>query len=172
MNHLGIRLILIVIFFTLPLYAKSVQGLRNTVWGMSRIQVMSNETRPLIEKTDEFLQYTISLYGYDFKLFYRFTGNKLTEGTYVLAQNLEKNEDYLRLFNKYIYHLENVYGKTMKAKISWKNDYYRNDPERLPEALESGDVVLTGMMRIKGSIIILTVQRHEGKISFRIRYSP
>lgn len=78
---------IIVILFSIKVYAAQINGFRIAFWDYTKPQVEKNEKAILIEKGDDYLYYIGRIYNYDCVVFYNFNDNKLIGGGYIIPLN-------------------------------------------------------------------------------------
>lgn len=122
---------------------------RKTRWGMSRPEVKSSEDADYVgagtigiddEKYDTSLVYEDKIGGLDVTILYIFTNEKLSQGIYQFKSRYSDPNTYLVNFNKMVEAYKKKYGAPWEVKEEWKDEKYKNDPDKLGQALTEGHI--------------------------------
>ena len=123
---------------------------RKTRWGMSLSEVKSSENADYIgagiieigddEKYDTSLVYEDKIGGLDVTILYIFTNEKLSQAIYQFKSRYSDPDTYLVNFNKMVEAYKKKYGAPWEVKEEWKNEKYKNDPDKVGQALTEGHI--------------------------------
>lgn len=122
---------------------------RKTRWGMSLSEVKSSENADYIgagtvgigdETYDTSLVYEDKIGGLDVTILYIFTNEKLSQAIYQFKSRYSDPNTYLVNFNKMVEAYKNKYGAPWEVKEEWKNEKYKNDPDKVGQALTEGHI--------------------------------
>ena len=122
---------------------------RKTRWGMSLSEVKSSEDADYVgvgtvgmddEEYDSALVYEDKIGGLDVIILYIFTNEKLSQAIYQFKSRYSDPDTYLVNFNKMVEAYKNKYGAPWEVKEEWKNEKYKNDPDKVGQALSEGHI--------------------------------
>jgi hypothetical protein len=113
---------------------------RHTTWGMSQEQVIAAEKTEPAKETENTLAYPIKIQGKNYLLMYLFVNDKLAKSAYTLLDNFTNKADYMVEYEKIKNLLVKLYGTPADDGKNWKDDTYRDNPERWAMAIAKGEL--------------------------------
>jgi hypothetical protein len=111
---------------------------RKVNWGMSRKQVKSTETQPILRDGLDSLAYQYKLAGLDCTIVYKFTGDKLVNAAYLIEQGHVDPQKFFDDFASLRTYLQRFYGDPLSDQQEWKDEMYKPDRNRWGFAVSIG----------------------------------
>jgi len=114
------------------------RDLRNVNWGMSKEEVMNNETLTLVEQIDNNLVYFTSVSNLECLLIYEFVNNKLYSANYVFSEEHTTQNQYINDYFTIKGLLEKKYGEPVNYEERWNDSLFKSDPDKRGLAVSVG----------------------------------
>lgn len=152
---------------------------RDYEWGTTMDEVIETEITPemILEKDyvlseDLLIIMDSSVGGYDCYTSFSFSDNKLVRGSYSLTEdhlnNIDYYNDYMALKDKYL----EKYGTPSNEVTDWIDERYKNQPDKIGDAIALEDVVFfNAWLDDVGNNIVFACYGEDYKIHTAIQYS-
>ncbi|QEN03307.1 hypothetical protein EW093_00825 [Thiospirochaeta perfilievii] len=115
---------------------------RQTIWGMTKKEVMGIETTSLVEGSNENnLMYTSKVAGKDCYIIYFFTQDILTSARYFFTEKHSNKNDFILDYNSIKELLTDKYSNAIKEDVIWRDDLYKDDFSDWGLAISIGDLL-------------------------------
>ncbi|MEM6780378.1 MAG: hypothetical protein AAF569_00785 [Pseudomonadota bacterium] len=171
------RFLVILLFLITPAFAQDAQtedtfvgDARGLVWGLSQDDIKRYEQSEFLGPFENALSYKGQDFGKDAFITYYFFDNKLgriiVEYDYLRANP----QDYLNDYIEFQSQLTELYGDPSSDDIVWRNDIYRNDPERWGIGVMMGGVQFSSLWSTPTSIIRMTLRGDKMKAELETTY--
>jgi hypothetical protein len=134
---------------------------------MSKEQVRSLEKSTFIQDTGKLLFFTGTISGMDTYILYGFKDGVLNSGSYSIRENFVNENNYIERFEDLRKQLITKYGEPFLDDVIWKNNLYRDDPDRFGLAVSSGHLEYRTNFKGEGETIIslsLSGENYESKL--------
>lgn len=147
------RTLLILLAITLS-PALLAADFRNASWNDTPNQVKATETAHLVREETDNLFYKDRLAGIKVIINYTFLNGKLVECTYMADETYTNKNQYIRDINTLNELLTKKYGAPVKHEQFWRDDRYKNDPQKHGFAVSIGHLVYRTEWQTPDSIIV------------------
>ncbi|HQE58313.1 MAG TPA: hypothetical protein PLA54_03865 [Spirochaetota bacterium] len=166
-------ILLILIFSTFTLFSEEKYDFRKVKWGMSFEEVLKSENiNPKSSMQNEYISYNDSIFFKDCSLNYYFFDGKLSR-IFMSFGNLfplEKN-NYFEEYNEIKKLYEKRYGQVSKSQTIWHNKKFKNNPDKINEAISKKHVNIDDTWIAERTVISLgIVVNDSGKVSIVVLY--
>ena len=151
--------ILTLIFISsFSLFSEEKYDFRKSRWDMSFEEVLKSENKPVFSFKDSCIKYSDMVYFKEVELFYHFSEGKLSRIaiSFINLFPLEKNnyyEEYDIIRSYYI----KKYGKVSFNQTEWYNKKFKNNPDKINEAIGKNHVSITDSWELENTIITIGV---------------
>lgn len=162
------KLIILALFFCTMLHSLDF---RDYNWGDSKEEVLKTEQREPLLNQKEFLVYEGVVAKFPATIIYTFLEDELVRGMYVLQTEYEKNNDYIMDFFYLQKLLTQLYGKPMEELDITKSMVEKDRRGRYGKEIAQGERILQNKWKLERTLIILTLDGKENKLSTRVNYS-
>jgi len=166
-------ILLLLIFSAVTLFSEEQYDFRKVKWGMSFEEVLKSENiNPKSSIKDEYISYNDSIFFKDCNLNYYFFERKLSRIFISFGDlfPLEKN-NYFEEYNEIKKLYEKRYGKVSKSQTIWYNKKFKNNPDRINEAISKNHVNIGDAWILEKTVISLgIVVNDSGKVSIVVLY--
>lgn len=164
---------LLLIFSAVSLFSEEQYDFRKVRWGMSFEEVLKSENiNPKSSMQDEYISYNDSIFFKDCNLNYYFSDGKLShifmsfDGLFPLEKN-----NYFEEYNEIKKYYEIKYGKISKSQTIWYNKKFKNNPDKINEAISKKHVNIDDTWILERTVISLgIVVNDSGKVSIVVLY--
>ena len=148
---------------------------RKTKWGMSEAEVKASEgsqpqAGPKSPSFDNILIYQGNVANLTAFCAYKFVSNQLVETAYVFTEEHSNLNLYISDYNKIKEILTGKYGQPTSDRTVWKNNLYRDDPDRYWMAVAKGDLAYGSSWTTPTTTILLTLTGDNYNISMILSY--
>lgn len=149
---------------------KALNGFRDAAWGMSMQDVKKVETANLESEDGDGLIYSGNVAGLDCYIIYSFTSDKLTLGYYSFSKKYSNDNNYIDDYDKVVDLLISKYGLPEKQDEIWRNDLFRDDPQRWGMAVSAGYLVYQSIWDLPKTEIMLKLYGNNYEINHVLFY--
>ncbi len=143
---------------------------RQTYWGMNREQVKKSETMKPIDETDTQVVYSGNVSGMDAQFGYIFVGGKLVQAAYIFTEKHTNENEYISDYKKLKEILSRKYGTPNLDDQVWRNNLYRNDPDKWGFAISYGHLTYRSKWETEDSEISLVLYGDNYKVTLGATY--
>lgn len=150
----------VILFLMLSTPAFCFAQFRETKWGMTKSDVSSNENGEVISKKGDMWMFDGKIGSYDVITIYRFSGDALYSGGYLLHEDYVNKNNYIFTFEDLKEKLTLKYGDPIKDDKIWKNSLYKDRPDDYGMAVSAGHLVYITQW-LKDDTLISLVLRGE-----------
>ncbi|ORC32613.1 hypothetical protein B4O97_16245 [Marispirochaeta aestuarii] len=145
---------------------------RDTIWGMSRAQVIGIEGEEnLYVNESDVVIYNCSIAGLKAFAGYLFVDDKLAVGKYLFNETRADNNTYLEDFMKLSKLLISIYGEPVDADSEWSNSLYEDDEEYYGLAISLGHLSLWIKWETETTVIFQSLYGQDYEIKHIIEYN-
>lgn len=124
-----------------PSASSQKHDFRLSTWGMSMEQVSETEGRKADSSGDDYLMYdNIVVLNMPCSVFYGFEDGKLNSGQYMFDMRQFNEKDYITCYKVIVDNIAEYMGPPSVSNADWKNDTYKNEPDKYGLAIASGDL--------------------------------
>ncbi len=166
------KIAVILLFFLIPGFLVSQEiNFRSSDWGMSKAEVKEIESQELLQERGGSLYYTDTFQGHNMYVVYNFDQDedRLTEGQYILQEELEKPAQYIDAFRNVIAGLTDQLGEARIDTVLFSSKEYMGKTGQYPEALQQGEIRFQAVWEDEGTQVI--TQLWNGKqIRLAVQY--
>ena len=151
-----------------PIWA---EDFRNARFGMSPKEVQATEENADWETPEKnVLAFNTELGGFDASAGYIFINEKFVRGTYLITEEYQNNNEYLRDFEYLNNLLTKKYGAPKENKTKWIDDRWKDHPARHGYALWKGEFSKYSEWKNKTTLITHGIYAEDYVIIHRIDY--
>jgi len=148
---------------------------RKTKWGMSEVEVKASEdnqpyTRESSTSFDTILIYKGAVANLQTVYGYKFVSDQLVETSYFFVEQHSNKNDYIYDYKKIKEILTGKYGQPESDRVIWKNNLYRDSPERYGMAVSKGDLVYSAEWKTPSTFILLGLSGDNYEIKMVLFY--
>lgn len=143
---------------------------RKVKWGMSKEEVKSRESGPIVTETETIIGYdNIQVGGLDTYVGYVFVENKLYRGVYAFKEDYVNEDRYITEYNNLKDILITKYGTPEKDQKIWldDSDYYKN---RLGDAVAMSKLIYYAEWSTNDTHITLSLMGEKYQPMLKIEY--
>jgi len=144
---------------------------RNTNWGMSRNEVKFLETSKLVVDDARMLSYEGMVGGLPCQVVYLFVKDQLVGSHYFFKTEHSQDADHIEGYRGIKEAVTEKYGSPLLDEATWKNDRYKNDPDKVALAVKLGHVNLAAQWASPRTEIWLFLVGENGKMKLSMRYT-
>lgn len=137
---------------------------------MTPEKVQRAERTELIGGGNDILAYKVSFLGTQMMLYYMFDKDSLFRAAYSSVEKYINLDNYINDYNNYREQLVQYHGEAHRIELQWKNDEFKDIPEKQGIALQSGHLVMVSSWVTAESIVTLICMGDGTKISLEITY--
>jgi len=163
-----IKLIILALIISTSLFSLDFRAYH---WGDSKEEVLEKETQQPLLTDEEYLVYEGMVAKFPATIIYTFLESELVRGMYVLENEHEKNNDYILDFFYLKDLLTQLYGNPMEELEITPSMVEKDNRGRYGKEIAQGKRVLQNKWKLERTLIILTIDSKDNKISTRINYS-
>lgn len=161
------RLLILYLFFPSLTFCQ----FRGIDWGTTISQAKKSEQLELYLSNDKILIYKGKLSTYDVTISYFFEQGLLRSGMYSLEENYVNDNNYIAAFEDLKSQLTIKYADPSEDRLIWKNNLYRDDPDRYGMAISAGHLEYRTIWNIDGTRIGLTLSGENYECELNIIYA-
>jgi hypothetical protein len=140
---------------------------RNVMWGMSKAQVKKTEKLEVRAEKDDLLGYNENVLGMSCWLIYYFDNDRLYKCIYGFNHKHSNRTDFIDDFNKLKKAITSKYGKPKSDKKYWKNDLYKDNPQKWGFAISLGHLIYGTIWENDRSKLFIDLSGENYKIQLR-----
>lgn len=171
----NLKFLLLSIFLVLISFCSSQAqyDFGNASWNASKKSIELKQDRELYFEGKDYIAYKDKLDALDMEsndclVYYFFTNEQLTSGSYVLTSGYENSNEYIGEFFKLKELLKRKYGSTLKEDKIWKNKQLKDSSVQQGEAIAKGHLVYKTMWQTENTFIILMLSGQNNILSNKI----
>lgn len=140
-------------------------------WGMTRDQVRASERIAPISEAPHALVYNSIYNGYRAKIYYVFSGNRLSKGKYLMSNSNDDEIIYLANYMRIKDLLSLKYGSPQTDEEKWINSLYMDKPEKHGFALLIGHLIYRSKWITSRETILLELKSDNYDILLEAIYN-
>lgn len=161
------------IFSAFSLFSEEQYDFRKVKWRMSFEEVLNSEDiEPEYSVKNDHITYRDSIFFKYYSFNYYFSDGKLShifmsfDGLFPLEKN-----NYFEEYNEIKKYYEIKYGKISKSQTIWYNKKFKNNPDKINEAISKKHVNIDDTWILERTVISLgIVVNDSGKVSIVVLY--
>lgn len=168
--------VLCVLIFSGDIYAAGKNfgqktSFRNASWGKSLFDVMADEGAKFVRKSRDYLPYRGSILGLKTDIEYKFVGDKLYSGKYIIRENYTNKNNYIPAYEKIKDALAKKYGEPKTDDVFWSTEQYKDDPDSWGLAVAVGEHLRFAIWVQGDTNIVLGLTGANLSVDLTIEYS-
>lgn len=137
---------------------------------MSEKEVKAVETAKFSDKIECKLFYEATVNNLDVIILYSFIDNKLVSSSYYVTETHSNKTEFIYDYEELKDVLINKYGEPDFDDIIWFADLFKDNPEHWGVAIATGDLAYQSVWENEKTLIFLSLQGDNYKISFNVVY--
>lgn len=149
----------------------SAFAFRKARWGMTKQQVIASEGEKPDYHKDHMMVFKDTLLGFPVLTVYLFDNGKLYSGKYAFTQKHTNKIIFIEDYEKVKGALVKKYGNPGNDNKFWRNDLFKDEPQRWGMAIAIGHLVLETTWKREDVKILLQLSGDNYKILFILQYN-